>query len=210
MDIILKYFPEITSKQIEQFKALETLYADWNAKINIISRKDIDYLYEKHVLHSISIAKFISFSNGTKVLDFGTGGGLPGIPLAILFPEAKFTLCDSVAKKILVAESISQSLGLINIDFVVGRVEDLNEKFHFITSRAVSSLEKIYRWTQDYLEPNSFNSKINGYLLLKGGILNEEISDLKKINRKLLFDEIGLDKWFNEEYFNTKKLIYIH
>lgn len=210
MDIILKYFPEIRSKQIEQFKALESLYADWNAKINVISRKDIDYLYEKHVLHSISIAKFISFSNGTKVLDFGTGGGLPGIPLAILFPEAKFTLCDSVAKKILVAESISQSLGLINIDFVVGRVEDLNEKFDFITSRAVSSLEKIYRWTQDYLEPNSFNSKINGYLLLKGGILNEEISDLKKINRKLLFDEIGLDKWFDEEYFNTKKLIYIH
>ena len=141
---------------------------------------------------------------------FGTGGGLPGIPLAILFPEAKFTLCDSVAKKILVAESISQSLGLINIDFVVGRVEDLNEKFDFITSRAVNSLEKIYRWTQDYLEPNSFNSKINGYLLLKGGILNEEISDLKKINRKLLFDEIGLDQWFDEEYFNTKKLIYIH
>lgn len=210
MDIILKYFPEIRSKQIEQFKALESLYADWNAKINVISRKDIDYLYEKHVLHSISIAKFISFSNGTKVLDFGTGGGLPGIPLAILFPEAKFTLCDSVAKKILVAESISQSLGLINIDFVVGRVEDLNEKFDFITSRAVSSLEKIYRWTQDYLEPNSFNSKINGYLLLKGGILNEEISDLKKINRKLMFDEIGLDKWFDEEYFNTKKLIYIH
>ena len=210
MDIILKYFPKITSKQIEQFKALESLYADWNAKINVISRKDIDYLYEKHVLHSISIAKFISFSKGTKVLDFGTGGGLPGIPLAILFPEAKFTLCDSVEKKILVAESISQSLGLMNIDFVVGRVEDLNEKFDFITSRAVSSLEKIYRWTQDYLEANSFNSKINGYLLLKGGILNEEISDLKKINRKLLFDEIGLDQWFDEEYFNTKKLIYIH
>lgn len=208
-DIITKYFPDLTSSQTEQFKLLYDLYVDWNNKINVISRKDIESLYEKHVLHSLAIAKFVQFENGTKVLDIGTGGGFPGIPLAIMFPNVQFTLCDSIAKKIKVAEEISNAIGLKNTDFVVGRVENLKEEFHFIVSRAVAPMESLYRWTQDYIDDNCFNSKLNGYLLLKGGDLKQEIKDLKKLNGKLHVQTADLNTLFEGEFFETKQLVYI-
>ena len=210
MDIILKYFPDITEKQKLQFEMLFDLYKDWNEKINLISRKDFDSLYEKHILHSLAIAKFIQFKNGTKILDIGTGGGFPGIPLAILFPNATFTLCDSIAKKINVAENISETIGLRNTDFVIGRVEQLREKFHFIVSRAVAPAEQLYRWTQSYIDDDDFNSRSNGWLFLKGGDLKDELKAVKQLNRKLYVEEYLLSTWFTEEFFETKKLVYIY
>jgi 16S rRNA (guanine527-N7)-methyltransferase len=210
MDILLHYFPSLTEKQKLQFDMLYELYKEWNEKINVISRKDIDALYEKHILHSLAIAKFISFKNGTKVLDIGTGGGFPGIPLAIMFPDTEFTLCDSIAKKINVAENISETIGLRNTDFVVGRVEQLREKFNFVVSRAVAPAEQLFRWTQDYINDDEFNTRSNGYLLLKGGDLKEELKALKQLNRKLYVEEFPLSKWFSEEFFDTKKLVYIY
>ncbi|MFY8109051.1 MAG: 16S rRNA (guanine(527)-N(7))-methyltransferase RsmG [Bacteroidia bacterium] len=210
MQLILHYFPDLTDLQKEQFTNLKSLYTEWNEKINVVSRKDIDALYEKHVLHSLAIAKFIQFKPGTRILDLGTGGGFPGIPLAIMFPEAEFTMIDSIAKKIKVAESVSESLGLENTDFVVGRVEQLNEPFHFVTARAVAATEQLYRWTHRYIEiKEDFNSKINGFLFLKGGDLKEEFKALKDINRKLHIQEVPLTEYFKEEFFETKKLIYI-
>jgi len=208
-EIITKYFPNLTDHQTEQFKLLYDLYVDWNSKINVVSRKDIESLYEKHVLHSLAIAKYIQFEKGTKILDIGTGGGFPGIPLAILFPDTEFTLCDSVAKKIKVAEEISKGIGLNNTDFVVGRVENLKEEFHFILSRAVAPMESLYRWTQDYIAEDCFNSKLNGYLFLKGGDLKEEIKDLKRLNAKLHVQTADLNTFFEGEFFETKQLVYI-
>jgi 16S rRNA (guanine527-N7)-methyltransferase len=208
-EIITKYFPDLTEHQTEQFKLLYDLYVDWNSKINVVSRKDIESLYEKHVLHSLAIAKYIQFEKGTKILDIGTGGGFPGIPLAILFPDTEFTLCDSVAKKIKVAEEISKGIGLNNTDFVVGRVENLKEEFHFILSRAVAPMETLYRWTQDYIAEDCFNSKLNGYLLLKGGDLKEEIKELKRLNAKLHVQTADLNTFFEGEFFETKQLVYI-
>jgi 16S rRNA (guanine527-N7)-methyltransferase len=209
IEIITKYFSQLTEKQIEQFTTLYTLYADWNSKINVVSRKDFESLYEKHVLHSLAIAKYIQFEKGTKVLDIGTGGGFPGIPLAILFPEVEFTLCDSIGKKIKVAEEVSKGLGLTNTDFVVGRVENLKEEFHFILSRAVAPMETLYRWTQDYIAEECFNSKLNGYLLLKGGDLKEEIKEIKRLNAKLNVQTSDLNNFFDEPFFETKQLVYI-
>ncbi len=208
-EIITKYFPNLTDHQTEQFKLLYDLYVDWNSKINVVSRKDIESLYEKHVLHSLAIAKYIQFEKGTKILDIGTGGGFPGIPLAILFPDTEFTLCDSVAKKIKVAEEISKGIGLNNTDFVVGRVENLKEEFHFILSRAVAPMESLYRWTQDYIAEDCFNSKLNGYLFLKGGDLKVEIKDLKRLNAKLHVQTADLNTFFEGEFFETKQLVYI-
>jgi 16S rRNA (guanine527-N7)-methyltransferase len=210
IDIILKYFPDITELQKQQFVALYGLYRTANEKVNVISRKDIDQLYERHILHSLAIAKFIDFIPHTKVLDLGTGGGFPGIPLAIMFPEVNFTLCDSISKKIVVAESIAEELELSNTDFVVGRVENLKEQFEFVLSRAVAPMDQLHRWTQSYIDETSRNSKINGYLLLKGGDLKEETKAVKRINRKLFVDEYPLKNWFEEEFFETKKLIYIY
>jgi len=209
IEIITKYFSQLTEKQIEQFTTLYTLYADWNSKINVVSRKDFESLYEKHVLHSLAIAKYIQFEKGTKILDIGTGGGFPGIPLAILFPEVEFTLCDSIGKKIKVAEEVSKGLGLTNTDFVVGRVENLKEEFHFILSRAVAPMETLYRWTQDYIAEECFNSKLNGYLLLKGGDLKEEIKEIKRLNAKLNVQTSDLNNFFDEPFFETKQLVYI-
>jgi 16S rRNA (guanine527-N7)-methyltransferase len=209
IEIIIKYFSQLTEKQIEQFTTLYTLYADWNSKINVVSRKDFESLYEKHVLHSLAIAKYIQFEKGTKILDIGTGGGFPGIPLAILFPEVEFTLCDSIGKKIKVAEEVSKGLGLTNTDFVVGRVENLKEEFHFILSRAVAPMETLYRWTQDYIAEECFNSKLNGYLLLKGGDLKEEIKEIKRLNAKLNVQTSDLNTFFEEPFFETKQLVYI-
>jgi 16S rRNA (guanine527-N7)-methyltransferase len=208
-EIITKYFPNLTEKQTEQFNLLYNLYVDWNSKINVVSRKDIESLYEKHVLHSLAIAKYIQFEKGTKVLDIGTGGGFPGIPLAILYPETKFILCDSVAKKIKVAEEVSNGIGLKNTDFVVGRVENLKEEFHFIVSRAVAPMETLYRWTQDYIAEDCFNLKLNGYLLLKGGDLKDEIKEIKRLNAKLNVQTADLNSFFEEEFFETKQLVYI-
>jgi 16S rRNA (guanine527-N7)-methyltransferase len=210
IDIILKYFPDLTEQQEQQFEMLYELYSDWNEKINVVSRKDIDALYEKHILHSLSIAKFIEFREGTRILDIGTGGGFPGIPLAILFPECEIVLCDSIGKKVHVAENIAETIGLRNTEFVIGRVEQLKEKFHFIVSRAVAPMEQLYRWTQHYImHEDQFNSKTNGYLLLKGGDLAEEAKALKAHNRKLMIQEIDLSSYFSEPFFETKKLIYI-
>jgi 16S rRNA (guanine527-N7)-methyltransferase len=210
IDIILKYFPEITELQKQQFAALYDLYKTANEKVNVISRKDIDQLYERHIMHSLAIAKFLQFIPHTKVLDLGTGGGFPGIPLAIMFPEVNFTLCDSISKKIVVAESVAEALELPNTDFVVGRVENLKEQFEFVISRAVAPMDQLYRWTQSYIDETSRNSKINGYLLLKGGDLKEETKAIKRMNRKLFVDEYPLKDWFDEEFFETKKLIYIY
>ncbi len=197
-------------QQIEQFAALQELYADWNSKINVISRKDIESLYEKHVLHSLAIAKFIQFKKGSRVLDIGTGGGFPGVPLAIMFPESTFTMVDSIAKKIKVAEGVSEAIQLQNTDFAIGRVEQLKESFHFITARAVAPTDQLYRWTQHYVDSKEeFNSKINGYIFLKGGDLKEEYKALKQINKKLVVEEINLTTWFDEPFFETKKLVYI-
>ncbi len=210
MDILLKYFPGLNQTQLQHFEKLQNLYATWNAQINVISRKDIESLYERHVLHSLAIAKFIQFKPNTKVLDIGTGGGFPGIPLSIFFPEIEVTMIDSIAKKIKVAEGISEELGLKNTDFAIGRVENLRETFHFITARAVAPAEQLYRWTQSYLDDREeFNSKINGYIFLKGGDLKQELKDLRSINKKLVVEEIPLSTWFDEPFFETKKLVYI-
>jgi len=210
MDIVLKYFPQLTIVQQTQFDDSFQLYKEWNEKINVVSRKDVESLYEKHILHSLAIAKFMSFRADTNVLDIGTGGGFPGIPLSIFFPEVSFTLCDSIAKKITVAENVAQSLKLLNTDFVIGRVEQLNEKFDFIVSRAVASCEQLYRWTQGYIKEENNNPKFNGYLFLKGGDLKAELKALKQLNKKLIIEEFPLNKWFDEEFFETKKLVYVY
>lgn len=210
MDILLKYFPDLTQQQQQQFQAAFDVYKEWNEKINVVSRKDIDALFEKHILHSLAIAKFIQFRQDTHILDIGTGGGFPGIPLSILFPEANFTLCDSIAKKVHVAEIVSETLGLRNTDFVIGRVEQLKEKFDFVVSRAVAPAEQLYRWTQTYILPENNNPKFNGYLLLKGGDLKEELRELHRINKKLIIEEFPLSTWFEEPFFETKKLVYIY
>lgn len=211
VSIIQKYFPDLTTQQMQQFDALEALYKDWNAKINVISRKDIDALYTNHVLHSLAIAKFISFEPTTKVLDIGTGGGFPGIPLAIMFPQCQFTLVDSIAKKIKVAEGVAQGIGLTNVDFAIGRVEHINQKFDFITARAVAPLNELFKWTANSLENNKqFNAKINGYLLLKGGDLSEEINEFKLAHKKWRVRQLPLTDFFEEAFFETKKLLYVY
>ena len=200
--LILKYFPEITDEQKQQFEKLEQLYTEWNEKINVISRKDMDGLYEKHILHSLGIAKVMPFADGTKVLDVGTGGGFPGIPLAILFPEVNFTLIDSIGKKIKVVEAVSEGLGLKNVTAVHGRAEKLKEKFHFVVSRAVTQMPEFLRWLKGKFEKEQFNEKHNGVLYLKGGDLAEELAGLR-------CEIFQLKNYFEEEFFDTKKVVYL-
>ena len=202
VSLILKYFPEITDEQKQQFEKLEQLYTEWNEKINVISRKDMDGLYEKHILHSLGIAKVMPFADGTKVLDIGTGGGFPGIPLAILFPEVSFTLIDSIGKKIKVVEAVSEGLGLKNVTAVHGRAEKLKEKFHFVVSRAVTQMPEFLRWLKGKFEKEQFNEKHNGVLYLKGGDLAEELAGLR-------CEIFQLKNYFQEEFFNTKKVVYL-
>ena len=200
--LILKYFPELSDLQKEQFARLETVYREWNEKINVVSRKDMDSLYEKHILHSLGIAKVMAFEPGTKVLDVGTGGGFPGIPLAILFPEAHFTLIDSIGKKITVVKAVSEEIGLQNIEAVHGRAEQLKQKFHFVVSRAVTQMPEFLRWMKGKFEKEQFNSRHNGVLYLKGGDLAEELAGLR-------CEIFQLKHFFEEEFFETKKVVYL-
>ncbi len=201
-ELITEYFPDLTDEQKRQFAQLETLYADWNEKINVISRKDMDALYEKHVLHSLGIAKVMTFSPGTKVLDIGTGGGFPGIPLAILFPEVHFTLVDSIGKKITVVKAVAEALGLKNVTAIHGRAEQVKEKFHFVVSRAVTQMPVFLRWLRGKFEKDQFNPKHNGVLYLKGGDLAEELAGLK-------VEIFNLKNYFSNEFFDTKKVVYL-
>lgn len=201
-ELILKYFPNLTETQIEKFQKLEKLYIEWNEKINVISRKDMESLYEKHVLHSLGIAKVMDFAPGTKVLDIGTGGGFPGIPLAILFPETHFTLIDSIGKKITVVQAVSEGVGLKNVTSIHGRAEKLKEKFHFVVSRAVTQMPEFLRWLKGKFEKEQFNTKHNGVLYLKGGDLAEELAGLNAEIYKL-------SNYFDEPFFETKKVVYL-
>lgn len=202
LDLILKYFPDITSTQKDQFAQLETLYKDWNEKINVISRKDTESLYEKHVLHSLGIAKVMEFADNTKVLDIGTGGGFPGIPLAILFPNVQFTLVDSIGKKITVVKGVAESLGLQNVTAHQMRAEQLKEKFHFVVSRAVTQMPVFLTWLRGKFEKEQFNPKHNGVLYLKGGDLAEELAGLR-------CEIFSLKNYFDGEFFDTKKVVYL-
>jgi len=201
-EIILKYFPNLTDQQKSQFQQLETLYKDWNEKINVISRKDIDEFYERHVLHSLGIAKIMEFTDGTKVLDIGTGGGFPGIPLAILFPNVEFTLVDSIGKKITVVNAVAESLGLKNVKAYHERAEKIKDKFHFVVSRAVTQMPVFLRWFKGKFEKEQFNPKHNGVLYLKGGDLGEELAGIK-------CEIYHLKDQFGEEFFDTKKVVYL-
>jgi 16S rRNA (guanine527-N7)-methyltransferase len=204
VDIVTKYFPYLTTEQIEMFEKLEALYTDWNQKINVISRKDIESLYEKHVLHSLSIAMFTSFKIGTKILDVGTGGGFPGIPLAILFPETDFHLVDSIGKKIKVVNQVSAELGLKNIIAEQARVENLIQQYDFIVSRAVTNLPDFTKWVKNKIKKKSINSIKNGIIYLKGGDFEDELNQIK-----MKHQVIDLSDWFDEEFFETKKLVYL-
>ena len=201
-EIILKYFPNLTDQQKSHFQQLETLYKDWNEKINVISRKDIDEFYERHVLHSLGIAKIMEFADGTKVLDIGTGGGFPGIPLAILFPNVEFTLVDSIGKKITVVNAVAESLGLKNVKAYHERAEKIKDKFHFVVSRAVTQMPVFLRWLKGKFEKEQFNPKHNGVLYLKGGDLGEELAGIK-------CEIYHLKDQFEEEFFDTKKVVYL-
>jgi len=203
-EIIFKYFPSLSSSQKQSINELEGLYQYWNERINVISRKDIHELYTHHVLHSLSIAKFITFSAGTQVLDAGTGGGFPGIPLAIIFPEVEFHLVDSISKKIKVVTEISKALKLTNVTTQDKRFENINLKVDFVVSRAVTRFPQIVYWVNKNLLTEAKNSKANGILYLKGDDLNE---DLNEFGNRL--EVISLDQYFEEEYFKTKKLLYL-
>lgn len=204
MEQILKYFPSLTEKQKEQFAALYDLYYDWNSKINVISRKDIENLYLHHVLHSLGIAKMINFRPGTTVMDFGCGGGFPGVPLAVLFPEVKFHLVDSIGKKVRVAREISEAIGLENITFAHSRGEDVKEKFNFVVSRAVMPLTDLVKICRKNVNKEQHNALPNGIICLKGGDLNAEVQPFKKC-----VDMIDLFDNFKEEFFKGKKVVYV-
>jgi 16S rRNA (guanine527-N7)-methyltransferase len=203
-DLLLKYFPELTDQQIQQFNRLPELYAYWNNQINVISRKDIDQLDERHVLHSLGIAKVILFLPGEKVLDVGTGGGFPGIPLAILFPQTQFHLVDSIGKKIKVVQEVAKALGLKNVKASHRRAEEVKEQFDFVVSRAVTRLKEFYPWVKNKFNKQSKNKLPNGILYLKGGDLEHEITE-----SGLAVQQYQLKNYFDEEFFETKQVIYV-
>lgn len=204
IQLIEKYFPTLTERQKEQYTALGTLYPEWNAKINVISRKDIDNLYEHHILHSLGIAKAIQFTPDTTLVDVGTGGGFPGIPLAIMFPECHFHLIDRIGKKVRVATEIATAIGLENVTFRHAGIEEVKDKYDFAISRAVMPLPDLVKLVRKNISPKQRNAMANGLLCLKGGNLETEIAPLRK--RLLDFD---LQDYFEEEYFATKKVIYV-
>ena len=204
MELILKYFPDQTEEQKRQFAALYDLYTDWNSKINVISRKDIENLYEHHVLHSLGIAKVIRFKPGTKVMDLGTGGGFPGIPLAILFPEVQFHLVDSIGKKVRVATEIAGSIGLKNVTTRHARAEEEKQLFDFVVSRAVMPLTDLLKIIRKNISPKQQNALPNGLICLKGGELEKETMPVK--NKTTMWN---LKEFFGEEFFETKKVVYV-
>ncbi|MFN8431431.1 MAG: 16S rRNA (guanine(527)-N(7))-methyltransferase RsmG [Spirosomataceae bacterium] len=202
--LIQKYFPELTTEQIEQFGRLRELYELWNAQINVISRKDMEHLYEKHVLHSLGIAKVCSFVDDTELLDVGTGGGFPGIPLAIMFPNAQFHLVDSIGKKIKVVTEVATALGLKNVKAEHERAEKIHHTYDFVISRAVTRMAPFMGWIQNKINRNHYNPLDNGVLYLKGGDLAEELSEIKR-----KYKLYNLPDYFEEEFFDTKKVVYV-
>ena len=202
MQIIHKYFPDLTEKQIEQFTDLQELYEHWNAQINVISRKNMDTLYTNHILHSLAIAKVIQFEKGTKILDIGTGGGFPGIPLAILFPEVDFLLVDSIGKKIKVVNEVSSAIGLTNVTALHERAENIKDTFDFVVSRAVTNMTDFKKWVKGKFNNTHNNTLNNGILYLKGGDLSEELRGISHVKYEIA-------DLLEEEFFETKKVIYI-
>ncbi|MBK9284548.1 MAG: 16S rRNA (guanine(527)-N(7))-methyltransferase RsmG [Sphingobacteriaceae bacterium] len=203
MSLVLKYFPELSPTQITQFEKLQALYEDWNSKINVISRKDMEHFEERHLLHSLGIAKIIQFKSGTKILDVGTGGGFPGIPLAILFPDSTFLLVDSIGKKIKVVQEVATALKLKNVIARQQRAEEVKEKFHFVVSRAVTEFPVFHKWVKHkFLAENNHEIK-NGILYLKGGDLKDEFGPM--LQHAVLHD---LKDYFSEEFFESKKVVY--
>jgi len=203
MDLILKYFPHLSDTQQNQFEKLEALYQDWNLKINVVSRKDIDELYLRHVLHSLGIAKIQPFKKDAQVLDIGTGGGFPGIPLAILFPETQFHLVDSIGKKIKVVEEVSEGLGLKNVTITNDRAENITGQYDFIVSRAVAQMETFVRWVKGRIAKKSTHELKNGVLYLKGGDLTEELATYPKATI------YNLTNYFEEDFFETKSVVHL-
>lgn len=205
MKQINNYFPDLNDIQKDRFARLGDLYKDWNDKINVISRKDIDQLYERHILHSLAIAKKIEFKKGTTVLDVGTGGGFPGIPLAILFPKVEFHLIDSIGKKIKVVEAVAEALGLENLEASHTRVQEVKHSYDFIVSRAVTNLPDFLNWCKNKIDKKSFNKIKNGIIYLKGGDFEDELKLIKK-----KYKITALSDYFSEEYFETKKIVHIY
>ncbi|GET44944.1 16S rRNA (guanine(527)-N(7))-methyltransferase RsmG [Capnocytophaga felis] len=203
MELINKYFKNLTEKQALQFEKLKPVYQQWNAKINVISRKDMDSFYERHVLHSLAIAKVMPFLPDSEVLDVGTGGGFPGVPLAILFPQTKFTLVDSIGKKIKVIEEVCKELDIDNVTAINSRVEQIDKKFDFIVSRAVTQMPEFVKWVKGKVKKSSKHSLDNGILYLKGGDLTEELASFKNVHLYEISD------FFSEEFFETKKVVYL-
>ncbi len=210
-ELIYKYFPKLSSNQRAQISALYPVYKEWNSKINVISRKDFDNFYLHHVLHSLSIAKFINFPAGTKILDVGTGGGFPGIPLAILFPETSFFLCDSILKKINVVKAVSQNLKLDNVSAQQIRAEDISEEFDFVVTRAVAEFKTIIPWVWNNCKKGEVSGVARGIIALKGGNIEDELTNIDakfRIDIKEVFQKNIID-WFQESYFEEKKIIFI-
>ena len=203
MELILKYFPDLTEIQIQQFEALEGLYKDWNAKINVVSRKDIDELYLRHVLHSLAIAKVIQFKDNSSILDVGTGGGFPGVPLAIMFPNCQFHMVDSINKKLKVINAVSEALELTNVKTTHSRVEAIDGTYDFIVSRAVTAMPEFTKWVKGKIAKQQKNAFKNGILYLKGGDLTQELKQYTNVKAFLLSD------YFEEDFFETKKVIYL-
>ena len=203
MEVILKYFPNISEKQKDQFSKLQVLYKQWNSKINVISRKDIDNLYLKHVLHSLAIAKVIDFVDGTKIIDVGTGGGFPGLPLLILFPNVEFLLVDSIGKKIKVVNEIAENIGLRNLQAGTQKIEQIVGKFDFVVSRGVTRMKVFQQWVRKMISTKQKNILLNGIIYLKGGDLTEELKGIKNV------DIYDIPEFFEEDFFETKKIVYI-
>lgn len=201
--VIFDYFPELNEVQRRQFSALQPLYESWNAQINVISRKDMDQFYVRHVLHGLAIAKIISFKPGTRILDVGTGGGFPGIPLAILFPESSFHLVDSIGKKIKVVEDVAAQIELTNVTAEKARVEELPDTYHFVVNRAVAPMPKLLEWVKGKISKEQFNALPNGVISLKGGDLTEELSAIKGV------ETFNISSFFEDPFFETKKVVYI-